>query len=69
MIATPLNYRYTHREIDHALAVSGAKALLAHVERFEDVAASELAVGLELGTIGYATTPSSADGGTISTHC
>ena len=33
LIATPLNYRYTHREIDHALAVSGARALLAHVER------------------------------------
>jgi long-chain acyl-CoA synthetase len=53
LIATPLNYRYTHREIDHALAVSGARALLAHVERYEDVAASELAAGLDLGTIGY----------------
>ncbi|HEU5106882.1 MAG TPA: AMP-binding protein, partial [Solirubrobacterales bacterium] len=28
LVATPLNYRYTHREIDHALEVSGAKALL-----------------------------------------
>ncbi len=53
LIATPLNYRYTHREIDHALAVSGARALLAHAERGEDVAASELAAGLELGTIAY----------------
>ena len=53
MIATPLNYRYTAREIDHALEVSGARALLAHVERAEDVAASELAGGLELGTIAY----------------
>ncbi len=53
LIATPLNYRYTHREIDHALAVSGAKALLAHVERAEDVVASELASGLERGTVGY----------------
>jgi long-chain acyl-CoA synthetase len=53
LIATPLNYRYTHREIDHALAVSGARALLAHVERGEDVAASALAAGLELGTIDY----------------
>ena len=33
LIATPLNYRYTHREIDQALAVSGARALLAHAER------------------------------------
>ena len=49
LIATPLNYRYTAREIDHALEVSGARALLAHVERAEDVAASELAGGLELG--------------------
>src|SRR5688500_2172578 len=53
VVATPLNYRYTAREIDHALKVSGARALLAHVERAEDVAASELASGLELGTIAY----------------
>ena len=53
LIATPLNYRYTAREIDHALEVSGARALLAHVERAEDVAASELAGGLELGAIAY----------------
>ncbi|HET6998982.1 MAG TPA: class I adenylate-forming enzyme family protein [Solirubrobacterales bacterium] len=53
LIATPLNYRYTHREIDHALEVSGAKALLAHVERAEDVAASQLAAALERGTIAY----------------
>lgn len=54
LIATPLNYRYTHREIDHALEVSGARALLAHVERTEDVGASALASALELGTVGYA---------------
>jgi long-chain acyl-CoA synthetase len=53
LIATPLNYRYTAPEIDHALQVSGARILLAHVERAEDVAASELASGLELGTIAY----------------
>ncbi|HSS34160.1 MAG TPA: class I adenylate-forming enzyme family protein [Solirubrobacterales bacterium] len=53
LIATPLNYRYTHREIDHALTVSGARALLAHVERGEDVGESELAGELDLGTIGY----------------
>jgi long-chain acyl-CoA synthetase len=53
LIATPLNYRYTATEIDHALAVSGARALLAHVERAEDVAASSLAPGLGLGSIAY----------------
>ncbi|NLT06119.1 MAG: acyl--CoA ligase, partial [Solirubrobacterales bacterium] len=54
LVATPLNYRYTHREIDHALAVSGASALVAHAERGEDVAASELAGGLAHGTVVYA---------------
>jgi acyl-CoA synthetase (AMP-forming)/AMP-acid ligase II len=53
LIATPLNYRYTAAEIDHALEVSGARVLLAHVERAADVAGSELAPGLELGTIAY----------------
>jgi len=53
LIATPLNYRYTATEIDHALEVSEARILLAHVERAEDVAASKLAGGLELGTIAY----------------
>jgi len=53
LIATPLNYRYTAREIDHALQVSGARIILAHVERAEDIAESELAGGLELGTIAY----------------
>jgi len=53
LIATPLNYRYTAREIDHALDVSDASVLLAHVERAEDVAVSECATALELGTIAY----------------
>jgi long-chain acyl-CoA synthetase len=53
VIATPLNYRYTAPEIDHALEVSGARALLAHIERAEDIAASERVGGLELGTIAY----------------
>jgi long-chain acyl-CoA synthetase len=53
LIATPLNYRYTAREINHALEVSDARAILVHVERAEDIAASELAGGLELGAIGY----------------
>src|SRR6478672_3084120 len=53
LIATPLNYRYTFREIDHALEVSGARALLAHVERIEDVEESQLAGELSCGVIGY----------------
>jgi long-chain acyl-CoA synthetase len=53
LVATPLNYRYTYREIDHALRVSGADALLAHVERGEDVGASALAAGLRCGVIAY----------------
>jgi long-chain acyl-CoA synthetase len=53
LIATPLNYRYTATEIDHALRVSGARVLLAHEERAADVAASELASTLGLGTIAY----------------
>jgi long-chain acyl-CoA synthetase len=54
LVATPLNYRYTHREIDHALEVSGARALLAHVERYEDVGVSEFAGALPLGVVAYA---------------
>jgi long-chain acyl-CoA synthetase len=53
LVATPLNYRYTFREIDHALEVSGASALLAHAERDEDLAASRLVAELPLGTISY----------------
>src|SRR5690348_367083 len=53
LVATPLNYRYTHREIDHALAVSGAAALLAHIERAEDVSASTVAGDLPLGIVAY----------------
>ena len=53
LVATPLNYRYTHREIDHALEVSAAAALLAHVERADDVAASALAADLRCGVIAY----------------
>ena len=53
LVATPLNYRYTAPEIDHALRVSKASALLAHVERNEDLAASELAHELPSGRISY----------------
>ena len=53
LVATPLNYRYTSREIDHALEVSGARALLGHVERVRDLTASRLAGRLECGLIAY----------------
>ena len=53
LVATPLNYRYTPPEIDHALAVSEARALLAHVERQDDLAATERVARLPLGVIGY----------------
>jgi|GEM_PF-3945408 len=33
LIGVPLNYRYMSPEIDHALEVSGASALIAHAER------------------------------------
>ena len=57
LVATPLNYRYTFREIDHALEVSGASALLAHAEREEDLAASQLVGELRLGTIAFGDSP------------
>jgi acyl-CoA synthetase (AMP-forming)/AMP-acid ligase II len=57
LVMTPLNYRYTPPEIDHALEVSGARIILAHAERAPDIAASK-AAGLPLGVISYG-----ADGG------
>jgi acyl-CoA synthetase (AMP-forming)/AMP-acid ligase II len=52
LVVTPLNYRYTPPEIDHALEVSGARIILAHAERAGDIAASK-ASALPLGVIGY----------------
>jgi long-chain acyl-CoA synthetase len=63
LVVTPLNYRYTHREIDHALEVSGARALLAHGERGEDLAASRLVGELPLGAISY------SEAGFEAAHC
>jgi long-chain acyl-CoA synthetase len=40
LVATPLNYRYAAPEIDHALEVSGARAIVAHAERADDLATS-----------------------------
>jgi acyl-CoA synthetase (AMP-forming)/AMP-acid ligase II len=53
LVATPLNYRYMAPEIDHALAVSGARALLAHAEREKDLGESKLVRQLPLGTISF----------------
>jgi acyl-coenzyme A synthetase/AMP-(fatty) acid ligase len=51
LVATPLNYRYAPPEIDHALRVSGARAIVAHGERAEDLAASELVATLPHGIV------------------
>jgi long-chain acyl-CoA synthetase len=53
LVVTPLNYRYTAPEIDHALSVSESRALLAHVERAQDLEASTQAAELPLGLLGY----------------
>ena len=52
-VATPPNYRYMPPEIDHALEVSEASILLAHVERDQDLAASQRVGRLPLGVIRY----------------
>jgi long-chain acyl-CoA synthetase len=52
LVMTPLNYRHTPPEIDHALEVSGARIILAHAERAADIAASK-AAALPLGVISY----------------
>ena len=42
LVATPLNYRYMAPELDHAVRVSGASALVMHAERAGDVGQTEL---------------------------
>ena len=49
LVLTPLNYRYVPPEIDHALTVSAAAALVFHGERLADVQASAVAGRLPLG--------------------
>lgn len=56
LVATPLNYRYQAPEIDHALEVSGAAAIVAHAERDDDLALSKLAGELPLGRIAFGAT-------------
>ena len=53
LVATPLNYRYRPAEMDHALSVSGASAILAHAERREDLAASAEVAKLRIEPIMY----------------
>ena len=53
LVGVPLNYRYMPPEIDHALKVSGAAAILAHVERAGDLAASLHVGRLSHGIIWY----------------
>lgn len=53
LVATPLNYRYQAPEIDHALEVSGARILVAHAERDDDLAKSALAPKLPIGRVTY----------------
>ena len=53
LVVVPLNYRYIPPEIDHALAVSQASILFAHVERAQDLAASKLARRLPRGLVSY----------------
>ncbi len=52
LVITPLNYRYTAPEINHALDVSGAKIIFAHAERASDIAGSK-AKDLPLGVVTY----------------
>jgi len=53
LVATPLNYRYTAREIDHALDISGAELLFSHAEREADWHASRLTGQLTHGILVY----------------
>ena len=57
LVSTPLNYRYTTPEIDHALQVSDASLLLAHAERAGDLMVSEAAGRLPSDLSALATTP------------
>ncbi len=59
LAATPLNYRYQAPEIDHALEVSGAALLVAHVERDEVLAESQQVARLPLGRVSYGAEPGS----------
>ena len=51
LVLTPLIYRYTVPEINHALDVSGARCLIHHCERQTDVDASNVPTDCNLGCI------------------
>ncbi len=51
LIATPLNYRYTAANIGYALGFSGARMLIAHAERKDEIAASQLTQSLPKGLV------------------
>ncbi len=53
LVSTPLNYRYTATEIDHALQVSDASLLLAHAERAGDLTGSKAVERLPLGLVSF----------------
>jgi acyl-coenzyme A synthetase/AMP-(fatty) acid ligase len=65
LTATPLNYRYQAPEIDHALEVSGASLLVAHIERDDVLAASKQVAELAYGRISYGATEKVAAEGAI----
>lgn len=56
LVATPLNYRYMPPEIDHALEVSEASAVVHHAERDGDIRASRLGSRLSKGAIRFEAT-------------
>ena len=51
LVAVPLNYRYMVPEIDHALGVSGARMLVVHEERRDELAAGGISGKLPLGQV------------------
>ena len=53
LTAVPLNYRYQPTEIDHALEVSGARVIVAHVERIGDLRASAGVARLPLPVVWF----------------
>ena len=51
LVLTPLNYRYTVPEINHALEISRARCLSHHCERQPDVDASIVSNVCDIGMI------------------
>jgi acyl-CoA synthetase (AMP-forming)/AMP-acid ligase II len=53
LVIVPLNYRYMSPEIDHAIEVSEASALMTHAERNDDLSSCKMVDKLRFGTISY----------------